>query len=168
MGKQAPSKCSRMLAILLLLLPLSASAWCGRCDNAPSRSWSWWLGFGSCECYDNWSGRCCSEWSLGDWDQKVSEWSRGESCEAQPDQACATVSNSPEPTTHTQVWAHEPSSSLSSQRMCEASGCMWVECFKSKNKALGTASADEMCSQCSGPWKDKCEWHEYSPSVLAF
>jgi len=160
--------CRRMLAILVLTLPTAAVAWCGVCDNAPSRSWSWWFGFGECECYNNWSGRCCSEWSLGDWDQKVADWSRGESCEAQPGQACAVVTSSPASQTHTQIWKHQPEASLSSQSQCEASGCMWVECFPSDNAGLGVAPAEDMCSQCDGPWKGRCEWSEYSPGFLAF
>ncbi|GMH46405.1 hypothetical protein TrRE_jg6629 [Triparma retinervis] len=32
---------------------------CFSCANAPSRSWSWWFGWGGCECYAGWSGTCC-------------------------------------------------------------------------------------------------------------
>ena len=37
----------------------SSRGFCFSCANAPSRSWSWWFGWGSCECYAGWSGTCC-------------------------------------------------------------------------------------------------------------
>lgn len=52
---------------------------------------------------------------------------------------------------------------------CEADGCMWVECFQQTSVNLATSiSADEMCSQCGGPWEGKCDWHSYAPGALAF
>jgi hypothetical protein len=33
--------------------------WCMSCQNAPSRTWSWWFGWGGCSCYAGWSGSCC-------------------------------------------------------------------------------------------------------------
>lgn len=157
--------------VLLLATIGTASAWCGICDNAPSRSWNWWFGFGECKCHDNWSDRCCATWSVNDWEKKVADWSRGESCEAQPGQACARPqTNSPAPVKHTQKWKHEPSETLTTEAQCVQNYCMWVECSeaKSSGSTLGTPPADEMCSQCDGPWAGKCEWNHYKPGVLAF
>ena len=32
---------------------------CWVCANAPSRSFSWWFGYGSCDCFEGWEGSCC-------------------------------------------------------------------------------------------------------------
>ena len=43
-----------------------------------------------------------------------------------------------------------------------------MKCFESSNSQFNTPSADEMCSQCAGDWRGKCEWHHYAPGALAF
>lgn len=126
------------------------------------------FGFGNCKCYSGWSGGCCNDWSVSDWEQKVSKWNEGESCEAQPNQACNKVSNSPAIKTWTPTWTYPPDTSKGSQSSCEQAGCMWVDCFQSSNNQFNSPPADEMCSNCDGPWKGKCEWHHYVAGALAF
>ena len=96
----------------------------------------------------------------------MSAWRKGEACEAQPEQACTRVTNSPAVKTFAQQWKHAPTEGISTERQCEQSGCMWVKCLTTENNAVLLSSADEMCSQCSGLWEGKCEWFHYSPSAL--
>ena len=167
----SPSTTRHMKSLLLLTLPAVATSYCWSCENAPSRSWSWWFGFGSCNCESDWSGSCCGSWSVSDWDKKISEWSKGESCEAQPEQACKKVSNSPpeyQVDSNLLEWEYEPSSHTS-QRQCENANCIWVECFKASSGArLSNTDPDTLCSHCDGPWEGKCEWNSYEPGPLAF
>jgi len=164
------------LRSMLLILVISSNVWtgaaayCSWCQNAPSRGWSWLFGWGDCKCHDGWSGDCCDEWSVSDWNQKVADWSRGESCEAQPDNACKLISNVPESTNYVQTWKYAPSTQSSSQQQCEDNGCMWVECFEASGKTLPFSTSDPsaMCYHCEGPWKGKCEWKHYEPGFLAF
>lgn len=37
----------------------SSNGFCWSCVNAPSRSWSWWFGWGNCDCHAGWYGDCC-------------------------------------------------------------------------------------------------------------
>ena len=158
-----------MIYVVLFLLACNqANAWCWSCENAPTRSWSWWFGWGSCNCYSGWGNSCCASWSVSDWEDKVSAWNRGESCEAQPSQACRKVSGSPATASWTQTWKYPPDTTKSSQSTCEASGCLWVECFPSNNNQFNSPPADQMCSHCDGLWEGKCEWHHYAPGILAF
>ncbi|GMI04158.1 hypothetical protein TrVE_jg7027 [Triparma verrucosa] len=159
------------IALTVVLIAVNgADAWCGSCDNAPSRSWSWWFGFGKCNCEGGWSGSCCNSWTVSDWDQKVDDWKKGLSCEAQPENACKKNSNPPATPSVEVSWLYEPDNSKSTERQCTDAGCLWTECFPSNNAASFTdsVSADEMCSHCSGPWAGKCDWHSYSPGFLAF
>ncbi|GMH49750.1 hypothetical protein TrRE_jg9152 [Triparma retinervis] len=139
-----------------------------RIGSSTFRSWSWWFGFGKCRCETGWSGSCCDDWSVSDWDAKVDAWNRGNSCEAQPGSACKEVSNSPAALDVTQSWKYEPDGDLDSQSKCEEANCMWVSCFESTNNQFNMPPADEMCSHCSGLWEGKCEWHSYEPGALAF
>jgi len=159
-----------MLARLsfMLLITGGMAGWCGHCENAPHRGWSWWFGWGDCKCYDGWSGDCCDSWSVTDWDKKVYEWNRGESCKAQPGAACRGVqTNSPPPVNHAQQWDYEPSKEYSTQSQCVSAGCIWSTCFPLE-PGFTYDSADEMCSHCDGPWKGKCKWDHYEPPWFAF
>lgn len=127
------------------------------------------FGFGKCNCESGWSGGCCNNWRESDWSKKVDDWKRGDSCEAQPENACKRVSNSPDPVTFDVVWTHEPDNSKITESQCTNAGCLWTECFPSNNAAsFGTETAATMCSQCDGPWKGRCDWHSYEPGFLAF
>jgi len=132
--------------------------------------WNWWFGFGECKCYEGWSGECCDEWAVSDWNAKVAAWSQGKSCKAMPNNACDKNSNLPAAQTFTRTWKHVPDSMLKSQSQCEANNCMWVECFEASGNSLPYSSnkPEEMCAHCGGPWKGKCEWKHYAPGFLAF
>mmetsp|Transcript_26820 Transcript_26820/g.46545 ORF Transcript_26820/g.46545 Transcript_26820/m.46545 type:complete len:252 (-) Transcript_26820:47-802(-) len=158
-----------------LLLPflsnllLGAAGYCGWCENAPSRTWTWLFGYGECKCYKGWSGSCCNEWEVSDWSQKVAEWSKGDSCKSQPQNACKLNSNLPATKEYNQTWKYQPTSY--SQSQCEATeGCLWVECFEDSGNGLpySTSDPEEMCSHCGGPWQGHCEWKHYTPGFLAF
>jgi len=153
--------------VFMLLIPGGIAGWCGQCENAPHRGWSWWFGWGDCNCFDGWSGDCCDSWSVSDWDKKVYEWNRGESCKAQPEAACQHASNPPAPVEYTQQWEYEPNKALSTQSQCVSAGCVWATCFP-QPYGFTYDAADEMCSHCHGPWKGKCEWDHYAPGWLAF
>jgi len=154
-----------------LWLGATAHDYCSWCENAPSRSWNWWFGWGDCECYEGWSGKCCDDWSVSDWTQKVADWSAGKSCEAQPENACKLNFHVSESIKHTQTWQYQPEADdVRTQSACEDKGCMWVECFEASGNGLPYATSDPsaMCSNCEGPWKGKCDWKHYEPGFLAF
>ena len=160
-------KLSPAITLLLSTLPPPTSSYCWSCANAPSRSWSWWFGFGSCACDDYWSGQCCDGWSLGSWSDKWEEWVAGKSCEAQPENACKKVTGGAQVSaTFEQEWKFEPVTKT--QAACEAESCMWVECFPDDGNWLGTTALEMMCNECEGPWKGECDWHSYEPGALAF
>lgn len=163
---------------MLCLIPLTVlinvgadAAYCFQCKNAASRGWSWWFGWGDCQCTEGWSGDCCDDWSVSDWGQKVSDWGQGKSCAAHSENACKHISNLPATVDSMRTWSYPPTSDLSTQSQCEeTNGCMWVECFPQSGDSLpySTSIPAEMCSDCGGPWQGKCEWKHYTPGFLAF
>ena len=149
------------------------------CNCQGDQEWSWKWGGGwfpyygwDCGCFDGFEGTYCED-DVRTWDERVEGWTRGNYCEHSWDSESYVESGDYESYDFGSAeWpVHQPSTEYTTQSACVAAECIWVECFSDDFSVVGsgdTLSAEKMCNNFEGPWKDKCEFDHYAPGPLAF
>ncbi len=148
------------------------------CNCQGDKEWSWKWGGGwfpyygwDCGCFDGFEGGYCEN-DTRTWDERVDGWVKGQYCEYSWASDYYVNDASYEPYDYdTWEWVHEPSSEYRSQSSCVAADCIWVECFANEMSAVNSYdsfTAEKMCNNYQGPWKDKCDFDHYEPGALAF